>query len=270
MDHEDIILDSIQVAVNTAQLNYINTDTRELKPITYNLVYGTDFYSYKETKNNKVYTKIRLSASTNVPLGSFTIPNTYISYTINCNYDTTSKYYYNDAVDTLKESSIPQVTYEINVADLSALNLPFKSYKLFKPAVGKKILIYDKELRLKGIFGFISAITRDLLSPENNVITISDYKDKFEDLFQKITAATVQLQSNYDYFQKATGAIDSKGNINTNLLENALLENNVVLSLTQNNDVTWDETGITITDKYLNSNGVYGKIRLTAGGIFFF
>lgn len=268
LDHEDIILNSIQITVNTAQLNYITTNTRELKPVSYNLLYGTDYYSYKETRNNKVYTRIRLNNTTNVPLGSFNIPNTYINYTVNCNYDTTSKYYYNDAVDTLKESSIPQVTYDINVVDLSGLNLPFKDYSLFKPEVGKKILIYDKELRLNGIYGFISQITRDLLAPENNVITISDYKDKFEDLFQKITAATVQLQSNYDYFKKATNAIGPNGNINVNLLENALLQSNVALSLSNENNVVWDENGITVTDKNLNSNGVYGKIRITSGGIF--
>lgn len=268
LTQSDIILDSIKVRLNTAQLNYINTNTRQLKPISYDLVYGTDYYSYKETKDNKVYTRIRLSTSTNVPLGSFDIPNTYISYTLNCNYDTTSKYYYNDAIDTLKESSIPQVTYTIDVVDLSALNLPFKDYHLFKPYVGKKVLIYDEELRLNGILGFISQISRDLLSPENNVITISDYKDKFEDLFQKITVATTQLQSNYDYFSKATEAIGSSGNLNINLLEKALLETNTTLSLSQNNDVVWDETGITITDKKLNSNGVYGKIKLTSGGIF--
>lgn len=268
LDQVDIILDSIKVTLNTAQLNYITTDTKELKPISYDLVYGTDYYSYKETKDNKTYTKIRLSNSTNVPLGSFDIPNTYISYTVNCNYDTTSKYYYNDALKILKESSIPQVTYSINVVDLSKLILPHKDYSLFKPEIGKRVLIYDKELRLNGILGFISEISRDLLSPENNVITISDYKDKFEDLFEKITAATVQLQNNYDYFSKATEALDSSGNINTNLLENALMENNTKLSMSESNDVTWDESGITITDKKLNENGIYGKIKLTAGGIF--
>lgn len=268
LEQIDVILDSIKVSLNTGKLDYVTTDMRELESTTYDLVYGTDYYSYKETENNKTYTKIRLTPSTNVPLGSFDIPNTYISYTVNCNYDTTSKYYYNDALEILKESSIPQVTYSINIVDLSKLQIPNKKYSLFKPEIGKKVLIYDKELRLNGILGFISEISRDLLSPENNVITISDYKDKFEDLFEKITAATVQLQNNYDYFSKATEALDSSGNINTNLLENALMENNTILSMSESNDVTWDESGITITDKKLNDNGIYGKIKLTSGGIF--
>ena len=267
LEQPDIILDSIIVKLNTGKLDYINTDTKEIEPITYDLVYGTDYYSYKETKENKTYTRIRLTPSTNVPIGSFDILNTYINYTITCNYDTTSKYYYNDAVNILKESSVPQVTYSINVVDLSKLFLPHIDYSLFKPQVGKKVLIYDEELRLNGIIGFISEISKDLLSPENNNIVISDYKDKFEDLFEKITAATVQLQNNYDYFSKATEALDSSGNINTNLLENALIENNTVLSMSSSNDIIWDESGITITDKKINNNGVYGKIKITSGGI---
>lgn len=268
IDHEDVILSSIVVTANTGGVNYINDETLELTHSTYTLIYGTDYYSYKETIDGKVYTKIKLQYTTNVPLMSFDQESAFSSYILDCNYDVTSKYYYNDALDTMKESSIPQVTYTISVANLAQLEHPVKDYSNFKPVAGTRIPIYDEELRFYGLVGFINSVSFNLLEPQNTEITISNFKDKFEDLFQKITAATIQLQNKGDYYDYATTITDATGNINKNLLEDTLMQNKVELKLSEFNDVVWDETGITVTNKEKNENGVYGKMRITSNGIF--
>lgn len=268
LDHEDIILSSVKVSVKTAGLSYTAENTYELAPAEYELIYGTDYYTYKETIDNKVYTKIRLQYTTNVPLLSFGEDNYNFNYKVDCNYDVTSKYYYNDALDTMKESSIPQVTYTINVANLAELNHPAIDYSRFKPVAGTRIPIYDKELRFNGLIGFISSVSFDLLQPQNTSIVISNFKDKFEDLFQKITAATIQMQMKGDYYNYATTITDEKGNINKNLLEDTLMQNNIALSIAKNNNVIWDERGIEVTNKEKNENGVYGKLKITSNGIF--
>lgn len=268
IDHEDVILSSIVVTANTAGVNYVNDTLLQLVPSNYTLIYGTDYYTYKETINNKVYTKIKLQYTTNVPIMTFDKNGTISNYQIDCNYDVTSKYYYNDALDTMKESSIPQVTYTISVANLAQLLNPQFDYSNFEPVVGTRIPIYDEELRFNGLVGFINSISFNLLEPQNTEITISNFKDKFEDLFQKITAATIQLQNKGDYYDYATTITNDKGTINKDLLEDTLMQNNIELKLSKNNEVVWDERGIEITNKEKNSNGIYGKMKITSNGIF--
>lgn len=268
LDHEDVILSSIEVSVSTAGVNYVNDSLLQIVPSTYTLIYGTDYYSYKETIDDKVYTKIVLQYTTNVPLLSLDKEGAISSYQIDCNYDVTSKYYYNDALDTMKESSIPQVSYTISVANLNQLEHPDRDYSNFKPIAGTRVPIYDEELRFYGLVGFINSISFNLLEPQNTEITISNFKDKFEDLFQKITAATIQLQTKGDYYDYATTITDATGTINKDLLQDTLMQNNVELKLAKNNDVVWSEKGIEITNKDKNENGVYGKMKITSNGIF--
>ena len=267
IDHEDVILSSIEVLVDGVGLQHINGANASFIPAKYNLIYGTDYYTYKETIDNKVYTKIRLNPTTNVPLMTFG-GSAYCSYEIQCNYDVTSKYYYNDALDTMKESSVPQVTYNISIANLCETEHPELNYRNFKPIAGTRVPIYDSELGFDGLLGFINTVSFNLLEPQNTEITISNFKDKFEDLFQKITAATIQLQNKGDYYDYATTITDNTGVINKDLLADTLMQNNLELSLSTNNDVVWNEKGIEITNKVLNENGVYGKIKITSNGIF--
>jgi len=277
IEHEDVILSSIEVVLHTAAFKVADQDTLQLYKSSYNLIYGKDYYTYKETivnrddKGNfidaKVQSKIRLNYTNNVPLLTFA-DNSCGSYEIQCNYDVTSKYYYNDALDTMKESSVPQVTYSISIANLCETEHPELDYKNFKPIAGTRVPIYDSELGFNGLLGFINTVSFNLLEPQNTEITISNFKDKFEDLFQKITAATIQLQNKGDYYDYATTITDNTGVINKDLLADTLMQNNVELSLSTNNDVIWSEKGIEVTSKVLNENGVYGKMKITSNGIF--
>lgn len=267
IDHENTILSSIEVVANSARAQYVDEDTLQLVYNNYDLIYGTDYYTFKETIDGKTYTRIRLNYTANVPLMTFD-NNSYANYDIRFNYDVTSKYYYNDALDVMKESSVPQVTYNVSIANLAEISHPGLDYTNFKPRAGTRIPIYDEELNFNGLLGFVNTISFNLLEPQNTEITISNFKDKFEDLFQKITAATIQLQNKGDYYDYATTITDNTGVINKDLLADTLMQNNIELSLNKNNDVVWSEQGIEVTSKILNSNGVYGKMKITSNGIF--
>ena len=191
------------------------------------------------------------------------IDDAFSCFNITYEQDVTAKFYYNDALETLKQSCIPQVTYTINVLDISTIQNPNLKVKNFIPKVGTRVPIYDPELRFYGMKGFIDEVTYDLLDPANTIITITNFKNKFEDLFEKITAATVAVESKEYQYDNVASALTPTGELKVDLLTNSLLQNNLALALSPNNDVVWDNSGITVTNKDLNENGIYGKLRIT-------
>lgn len=272
IDTDDVILSSIKVDFSTGLVNYSPiTNFKSAEQIKIPLEYGTDYYTYKEMDKNskKTLTIIHLNNTSNCPLRTDTVlTDTPSWFTITYEQDVTGKFYYNDALEVMKTSCFPQVSYNINVLDISTVLNPNLNVKDFKPEVGTKVPIYDLELNFNGLVGFISSVTYDLLDPTNTNLVITNFKDKFEDLFQKITASTISLESKEYNFNKATEITNSKGEIKVDLLMNSLMQNNMALALSPNNDVKWDNSGITVTNKDLNANGVYGKLKITSNGIF--
>ena len=272
IDTEDVILSSVKVELTTGLVSYpefasIKTATQQ--KIT--LEYGTDYYTYKEMddKTKKTLTKIHLNTTTNCPLMTMKEPTDAPSwFNVTYEQDVTGKFYYNDALEVMKTSCFPQVSYSINVLDISTVLNPELKVKDFRPEVGTKVPIYDEELNFFGLIGFISSITYDLLEPQNTTLSITNFKDKFEDLFQKITASTVVIESKEYNYDKTTTITNSTGEIRTDLIMDSLKQNNMALALSPNNDVVWDNSGITVTNKELNKQGVYGKLRITSNGIF--
>lgn len=272
IDTEDVIRSSVKVELTTGLVSYpefasIKTATQQ--KIT--LEYGTDYYTYKEMddKTKKTLTKIHLNTTTNCPLMTMKEPTDAPSwFNVTYEQDVTGKFYYNDALEVMKTSCFPQVSYSINVLDISTVLNPELKVKDFRPEVGTKVPIYDEELNFFGLIGFISSITYDLLEPQNTTLSITNFKDKFEDLFQKITASTVAIESKEYNYDKTTTITNSTGEIRTDLIMDSLKQNNMALALSPNNDVVWDNSGITVTNKELNKQGVYGKLRITSNGIF--
>lgn len=272
IDTEDVIRSSVKVELTTGLVSYpefasIKTATQQ--KIT--LEYGTDYYTYKEMedKTKKTLTKIHLNTTTNCPLMTMKEPTDAPSwFNVTYEQDVTGKFYYNDALEVMKTSCFPQVSYSINVLDISTVLNPELKVKDFKPEVGTKVPIYDEELNFFGLIGFISSITYDLLEPQNTTLSITNFKDKFEDLFQKITASTVAIESKEYNYDKTTTITNSTGEIRTDLIMDSLKQNNMALALSPNNDVMWDNSGITVTNKELNKQGVYGKLKITSNGIF--
>ena len=177
--------------------------------------------------------------------------------------------YYLDAENVLNTSAFPEVNYTIDVIELSQL----EDYSNYNFRIGDKTYIEDTEF-----FGYtyidgiktpykeeviLSEITYNLDSPETNQIKIQNYKTQFEDLFQRVTAATQSLQFQTGNFQRAAGAFNTNGSLSQDALQNSLINNSLILSNATSQSVVWDNTGITIT----NSPKPNEVVRLVSKGI---
>ena len=174
--------------------------------------------------------------------------------------------YYQAANMVLYTSSFPQISYSINVLELSQIE-GFEPYT-FK--IADKTYIEDTEF-----FGYdskgrpykeeivVSQVKRHLDDNSQNTITVQNYKTQFQDLFQRIAAASQTLQYHEGEFQRAASAINANGTISSALLQNSLDANALIIENANNQSVTWDETGITISN-FVNANEI---VRLTSGGI---
>ncbi len=182
--------------------------------------------------------------------------------------------YYLDAESTLHTSSQPKVTYNISVVEVSEL----EGLEPYNFRVGDKTYIEDTEF-----FGYtykesgggtyktpyheevvVTEVKFQLDAPEQNSITVQNYKTQFEDLFQRITATTTSVQFSTGDYQRAASAIEQDGTINVDVLQNSLFNNSIILQNSNNNSVVWDESGITTID--LNSPNKI--VRIVGGGIF--
>lgn len=134
--------------------------------------------------------------------------------------------YYLDACNVGQTSAFPQVSYTINVLELSGM----EEYKNYQFDVGDKTYIEDVEF-----FGYvpntkrpyqeeviISETTNHLDNPANNTIKVQNYKTRFEDLFQRIAATTQSLQYHEGKYNKASNIVNDDGTINGSVLEKTL------------------------------------------------
>ena len=189
--------------------------------------------------------------------------------------------YYFDAQNVMATSVSPKVTYSINVIDISGLN----GYEMFKKDVGTHTYIQDEEF-----FGYlstideqtgyvvktpykeeviISEISHNLDNPEADKIVIQNFKNQFEDLFQRITATTQSLQFASGAYNRASNSVNPDGTFDADFLQNTLLTNAFQLVNPENETIIWDEEGIKIFDKKNLNRGVKlsdGKIFVTNNG----
>lgn len=179
--------------------------------------------------------------------------------------------YYLDARSVAYTSSRPKISYNISVIRLNALD----EYKGKKFNVGDISFIEDKEFfgYVKGEDAWktpyhekvlISESTSWFDSPEKDTFTIQNYKTKFEDLFQRITATTQSLQYSTGEYNRASSIVEGKGVINTETLQNSININNELVFKSQNEEIFQDSTGLTLTDKRDPSK----RTKLTSGGLF--
>lgn len=184
-------------------------------------------------------------------------------YKIEAYKNITSQFYYNDAVEVAERVSVPNVSYSIGAVDLSSLD----GFENFIPKVGQKILITDRELHFVNQYGFLSEISFDLDSPSNTQLTISNYKTRFEDLFQRIAATTQALNLRGDAIDRVLDTLPPSRIINPEILQRTVEENSIILSNSVNNEVKWSSDGITLTDKGTSSSAP-GQVKLVGNGIF--
>lgn len=180
--------------------------------------------------------------------------------------------YYLDAVSTLHTSSQPKVTYTINVLELSQLY----GYENYKFDVGDKTYIEDTEFfgwvdkNNNGILTpyqeeiVVTEVTLMLDSPESNQIKVQNYKTQFEDLFQRMAAATQSVEYGTGKYEKASNIVKPDGTIKIDTLQNSIANNALTLQNVKDQTVIWDETGITTT----SPSSPAKIVKITNGGIF--
>lgn len=176
--------------------------------------------------------------------------------------------YYLDALEVAYRSSRPQIQYDISLLRLSGLE-DFSS-KIFD--LGDICYIQDKEFfgyEEDGITPYkqkiiISQLTSYFDTPEKDVIKVQNYKTQFDDLFQRITTATQALQFSQGRYERAAGVVKPDGTLSFGLLQDTFDYNKDLIINSANQEVTWDNTGITVSD---STNSAL-KVKIMAGGIF--
>lgn len=169
--------------------------------------------------------------------------------------------YYIDAQSVLYNSCYPQVAYTINVLALSAL----PGYELFEFGLGDKTHAEDPEFfELEGgrVEVIISEKSENLDDPTKDVIRVQNFKNQFQDLFQKITATVQQTQYSTGAYQKAVALAEADVARKGEFLSDALSDANAKLSAAGQTSVKQDIDGITLTDSKTND-----KMRLIGGAI---
>ena len=185
--------------------------------------------------------------------------------------------YYFDALQVAHTSAKPQITYTINVTEVSAI----EGLEGYTFAIGDKTYIEDTEF-----FGWtvdevpvgndiveiytpvqeeviLSEIEWHLDDPSANVITVQNYKTQFEDLFQRISATVQTVQYNESNYSRAAKILDKNGTINKDLLSKSLgglVGNAYPISPY----IKIDDTGIIAQDQQAQSN----LVKLAGSGIY--
>lgn len=158
--------------------------------------------------------------------------------------------YYLDALSVLYQSAYPKVSYNFSVIDLSAL----EEYEPYKFEIAHKTYVEDTEF-----FGYkivdnlrtpvreqvvVTEASKFLDENDKNQLKIQNYKSHFEDLFQRITAATQTLEYHSGEYGRAAGAITATGEVSESVMQRSLANSAYVISNSRDQSVTWDETGL--------------------------
>ena len=139
-----------------------------------------------------------------------------------------SELYYLDALQVSSTSSQPTVSYTIEVVEISQLE-DLNGY-LFD--AGDKTYIEDTEFfgwsNVNGVLTpareevIVSEVEWHLDSPDQNVITVQNYKTRFEDFFQRVSATVQTVQYNEATYAKISSLMDANGTLNQNVLLTAM------------------------------------------------
>ena len=175
--------------------------------------------------------------------------------------------YYLDGVALAAKSSVPQVTYDISIFRISTVE-DFEN-KVFN--LGDITFVEDKEF-FGAVTGYgsykervtITEITYNFEEPDKDSFKVQNYKNAFDDLFQRITASVQTLKYTEGEYARAAGAVLPTGVFDQDVLIQSI-QNNLGLSFNStNNIVVQDLNGITVS----SANDPARKIRINSMGIF--
>ena len=175
--------------------------------------------------------------------------------------------YYYEAVNVLATSAMPKISYTFKVIDVSCL----PGYNWYSINVGDKTYVEDVEYfgyKADGITPYheevvVSEITEYLRQPEKTEVKIQNYKTQFEDLFQRIAAATQSLQFHEGEYVKTSNYFTPEGTISTRALQNSMNAANWILSHSKDQSVVWDNEGISVT----SATDLANRLRIVNRGI---
>lgn len=171
-----------------------------------------------------------------------------------------------DSQKVSNTSAIPVTNWTITVLDGSVIE-DLENY-IFE--VGDKTFLIDneffydnpsKEYRFEVL---ISGIEENLENGLKNKIEVRNYLTSFEDIFQRISAATQTLELKEHVFDKAD-YFTSDHQIDQGILQNTLANNSLILANSSDNSYTLDNTGLTLQSVINPAK----KVRLVADGLFF-
>ena len=173
--------------------------------------------------------------------------------------------YYLDSLDVMNTSSMPQVEWNISVIDGSLID----GLKDFQFTVGDQTILVDNEFFMKEPnenyqFKVLITGTREFLdNPISNVIEVRNFFTSFEDIFQRVAAATQTLELKEQTYNKAE-YFTQDGQIDQSILQNSMLNNALILANSTDNSYVLDNTGLHL-QSVLNPAK---QLRAIADGIF--
>lgn len=173
--------------------------------------------------------------------------------------------YYLDSLDVMNTSSMPHVEWSISVIDGSLID----GLEEFQFTVGDQTILVDNEFFMKAPnenyqFSILVTGTKEFLDkPVSNIIEVRNFFTSFEDIFQRISAATQTLELKEQTYNKAE-YFTPDGQIDQSILQNSLLNNALILANSTDNSYILDNTGLHL-QSILNPTK---KLRAIADGIF--
>ena len=174
--------------------------------------------------------------------------------------------YFINARSVAYTSSKPQVSYSINVMELEGL----PEYENIKFELADKTWIEDTEF-----FGYdesgnpireeivLTEIVYNLDDPSATTVKVQNYKNQFQDLFQRITAQVQSVSYSSGAWENAATFVQADPNKQSQFLQDALNSAELVIKNGGNQSVESGEAGIVVTDLSKPSQ----QIKITGGAI---
>ena len=180
-----------------------------------------------------------------------------------------SELYYLDAMQVSNTSAQPVVSYTINVVEISQL----EGLEWYKFDAGDKTYVEDTEFfgwyEKSGVWTpvkeevIVSEVEWHLEEPDKNTITVQNYKTRFEDLFQRISATVQTVQYNEATYAKITSLMDADGTINKDVLIDSLNTARGTYNLTSDGSVAINGDEILIH----NLTNPENYVKIYTGGV---
>lgn len=233
-------------------------NSKDQLSITYNGKVLENYEDYSvltrtvDTEKNGAGYYITLNSDTMIREGALNNKKLNVLYTLS-NANTSV---YLDALEVMKDSSQPQVSYSVDVATVQKEYIQKVSRML-----NRIVHINDSELKFENVQGYVSQVTLNLDKPWEDSIEVKNYKTKFEDLFTKIVASTEAMKKQSYVAGIVSNAFSADGSLQANALQTVL--NNLSASY-KNGDVIFNidpSHGIMIQ----NNEGV---LAFRDGGLF--